>query len=336
MRALALAALVCLVAVPSLAGDNPDVRAYITFDPAGDPAQNAVMPAPYTTVNAYLCLDNIVGGMTTLSFRLNSAVSECPGVMATQAFANLLPGGLMIGDAFVGGATVASTECMDSDPVIIGYASYFYLGGECCIQILDHLDYPRWVVDCNEPGQVDYYCVLQHGSVGGAVCPDGDCPPPGVPDVVVCEPQGGQNPTHPPTYWYDVTPGSVPLHDFHVEVFDPNIASYAAIVAPPGWTWLPNILNQGGKLWFCWCDPELDNPLPVGTTFRFQFDHPGPAEWATWVTTSDGMCNPGTGIVDRAEEHSGEDPGYGYLVHSPEVYNPVEPTSWGNIKAMYR
>lgn len=25
-------------------------------------------------------------------------------------------------------------------------------------------------------------------------------------DTVVCEPQGGGNPTHPVTYWYDVTP----------------------------------------------------------------------------------------------------------------------------------
>jgi hypothetical protein len=24
--------------------------------------------------------------------------------------------------------------------------------------------------------------------------------------IVVCEPQGGINPFHPPTYWYDVTP----------------------------------------------------------------------------------------------------------------------------------
>jgi hypothetical protein len=337
MRTLAIAALICLIAAPAFAGDNPNVRAYISFDPAGDPEVNTTAPAAYTTVNAYLCLDNIEGGMTTLSFRLNDAMTECPGVMATQSFVNMLPGNLMIGDPFDAvGATVASTECMTSNPVIVGYGTYFYLGGDCCIQLLDHADYARWVVDCNEPGLVDYYCVLTHGAVGAAQCPPGDCPEPGVPDVVVCEPQGGQNPTHPPTYWYDVTPGSVPLHDFHVQVYDPTFANYTAIVDPPGWTHLPYIYSDGTSLWFCWCDPELDNGLPVGVTQRFQFDHPGFSEWAGWVTTADGLCDPATGIVDMSAEHSSEPNGYGYLVHSPLPYSPVEQSSWGNIKAMYR
>ena len=340
MRALAIAALICLVAVPAFAGDNPDVKAYISFDPAGDPTQNAVAPAPYTTVNAYFCLTDIGPGagvgVTTVSFLLNNAIGDCPGVMATQAFVNLMPGGLAIGDPFAGGVTIASTVCMDADPVIVGYGSYFYLGGDCCIEILDHVDFPRWVVDCQEPGQVDYYCVLGHGTVGGATCPPGDCPT-GVPDLVVCEPQGASgNPTHPPTYWYDVTPGSVPLHDFHVEVFDANFASYAAIVDPVGWTHYSSIQSIGGKLWFTWCDPELDDGLPVGIVQRFQFDHLGLSDWASWVTTNDGMCHPQTGIVDSSDEHMDDPNGFGYLVHAPSPYNPVEPTSWGNIKAMYR
>jgi hypothetical protein len=336
MRAIAIAALICLVAAPAFAGDNPNVKAYISFDPAGDETQNAVMPTPYTTVNAYFCLGSIDGGMTVVSFLLNNAMAECPGVMATQAFVNLMPGGLAIGDPFAGGVTIASTECMTMDPVVVGYGTYFYLGGECCIQILDHLDYPRWVVDCNEPGLVDYYCVLGHGSVGGAICPPGDCPPPGVPDVVVCEPQGAPgNPTHPPTYWYDVTPGSVPLHDFHVEVFDANFANYTP-VDPPGWTHYSSIQSIGGKLWFTWCDPELDNGIPIGTTQRFQFDHLGLSDWASWVTTDDGLCNPLTGVIDTSDEHTSDPNGFGYLVHAPTPYNPVEAKSWGNIKALYR
>ncbi|MCK5597412.1 MAG: hypothetical protein KAJ04_08195, partial [Candidatus Eisenbacteria sp.] len=71
---------VCLVlvfAVAAHAGNNPQVYAYISFDPAGDEAQNAVMPTPYTTVDAYLCLGCIDGGMTVISFGLNNVMVDC-------------------------------------------------------------------------------------------------------------------------------------------------------------------------------------------------------------------------------------------------------------------
>ena len=97
-----------------------------------------------------------------------------------------MPGGLMIGDPFNGGATIASTQCMYDDPLAVGYGTYFYLGGDCCIQILDHHDFPRWVVDCQDPGQVDYYCVLSHGEVSSVGCPAGFCPP-GDPDCLCVE-----------------------------------------------------------------------------------------------------------------------------------------------------
>ena len=156
MRYMLAAVLIAALAVPAFAqGLNPQVNAYISFDPAGDPAQNAVTPDAFTTVDAYFCLGCIADGMTTVSFLLSNSLSGCPGVMATQSFVNLMPGNLAIGDAFTTGVTIASTECMDTDPVIVGYGTYFYLGGACCIEILDHPDYPRWVVDCQDPGQVD-------------------------------------------------------------------------------------------------------------------------------------------------------------------------------------
>ncbi|MBE9505305.1 MAG: hypothetical protein IMY84_00685 [Chloroflexi bacterium] len=171
MKYLLAFGLVLVLASTAFAlGDNPQVYAYVSFDAAGDPVQNVVAPAPYTTVNAYICLGCVPGGMTTVSFLLNNAMAQCPGVMATQAFVNLLPGGLAIGDAFVNGITLASTECMLMDPVVVGHGSYFYLGGDCCIEILDHVDYPRWVVDCNDPGLVDLYCLEGHGIVGAGVC----------------------------------------------------------------------------------------------------------------------------------------------------------------------
>ena len=176
MRLFVALLMVAAMAAPAFAGDNPQVYAYITFDPAGLELP-AVTPDAFTTVDAYLCLGCIDGGMTTVSFMLNNALADCPGVMATQSFVNLMPGNLAIGDAFTTGVTIASTECMTMDPVIVGYGTYFYLGGACCIEIVDHAEYPRWVVDCQEPGVVDYYCLAGHGSVGDAVCPDGEeCP----------------------------------------------------------------------------------------------------------------------------------------------------------------
>ncbi|MCK4511439.1 hypothetical protein KAW64_06865, partial [bacterium] len=71
MRTLLAILVIAVMAVAATAGDNPQVYAYISFDPAGDEAQNAVSPTPYTTVDGYVCLGCIQGGMTTLSFRLN-------------------------------------------------------------------------------------------------------------------------------------------------------------------------------------------------------------------------------------------------------------------------
>ena len=181
MKTLLAILVVAAMAVTATAGENPQVYAYISFDPAGDPEAHTVAPAMFTTVDAYVCLACIEGGVTVVSFGLNNVLADYPGVIATQAFVNLLPGGLAIGDAFAGGVTVASTECMMSDPVIVGYGSYFYMGNgptDACIKLVDHVDYPRWVVDCQEPGVEDLYCVAGFGTIGAADCTEGveDCP----------------------------------------------------------------------------------------------------------------------------------------------------------------
>jgi hypothetical protein len=163
-----------LVACLAYAGGNPGIRAYFDFDPPT--YAHAAYPAAYTTVNAYLCVDNVQQGITTFSFRMDDPVDANPGVLATASWTQLLPGGLVPMYPWPYGLTVASTECNESDPTVIGVVSCFYLGGEACLEILDHPDYPRWVVDCSEPGEIDTYCVLAHGSVGGGSCPDGDCP----------------------------------------------------------------------------------------------------------------------------------------------------------------
>jgi hypothetical protein len=173
MRSLLAILAIAVMAVGATAGQNPQVYAYISFDPAGDPEQHTVTPAMFTTVNAYVCLGCLDGGMTVVSFGLNNVVADYAGVVATQSFVNLLPGGLAIGDPFAGGVTVASTECMLMDPVVVGYGSYFYMGNtpgltDACVKLVDHVDYPRWVVDCQEPGVEDYYCVAGNGTIVAA------------------------------------------------------------------------------------------------------------------------------------------------------------------------
>ena len=173
MRTTALA--LCLVAaLCALAAANPTAGdwTYVSFDPLGDPNQNEVTAAQFTTINAYIVGsfgDLGYDGWTVISFRLNDVLVDCPGVMGTQTFVNLMPGGLAIGNPFDAvGVTIASTECLPGEPpFVIGYSSYFYLGGSCTISILDHGEYPRWVVDCQDPGQVFYYEPMGEGYVNG-------------------------------------------------------------------------------------------------------------------------------------------------------------------------
>jgi hypothetical protein len=53
---------------------------------------------------------------------------------------------------------------------------------DACIKIVDHVDYARWVVDCQDPGVEDLYCLAGHGTIigpaGSIVCTDDleDCP----------------------------------------------------------------------------------------------------------------------------------------------------------------
>jgi len=157
--ALAVCAVLCTVAAANPSGDD---WVYLTFDQNGDPNHNEITPAPYSTVNCFLVAELIMYGLegfTTMSFRLSNPVLEYPGVVATADFVNLLPGGLAIG-SWDTGLTVASTECLSNYPVTVGYLSCFYLGGNCSLRILDHPDYPKWVVDCQDPGHVLYYVVL--------------------------------------------------------------------------------------------------------------------------------------------------------------------------------
>jgi hypothetical protein len=139
-------------------------------------------------------------------------------------------------------------------------------------------------------------------------------------DVVVCEPQGGPNPTHPTTYWYDVTPGTAGRCDFHVEVFDPNPADYTNVSLPyPSWQF--SVHFSGGKWWASWWDPGCTNA--IFTTTRFQFTNTHSSTWGDWRTTISGTNNPYAQVADSAGAHALEPDGSGYRVHVPFVEVPT-------------
>jgi len=162
-------------------------------------------------------------------------------------------------------------------------------------------------------------------------CDPNPCPQP-VRDVVVCEPQGVvNNPFHPPTYWYDVTPGGgFGRCDFHVRVFDPNPGNYTNIVSPPTWQFSVHPGAIIGEYWASWWDPDCDNA--IYNTFRFQFDNPGASTWGDWTTTISGTDDPYNQIVDQSGNHSGEPDGYGYRVHVP--LPPPEYEKWSQPPTM--
>jgi hypothetical protein len=178
MTRLLMCLLVLAIASSALAGSNPGVRIYIDFDPPN--YVHELYPAQYTTVSAYVCLDNVSTGVTGVCFRMEDPTAACPGVCATSAWVPYWPHPISYPDPWEPpeGAFVSSTECIEADEVVIvGRILVFYLGGSCCLELLDYLEYPRWVLDCADPVGIDQYCVLAHGSIGGAECPDGDCIP---------------------------------------------------------------------------------------------------------------------------------------------------------------
>jgi hypothetical protein len=178
MKRLTLAALVLLWASGALAGGNPDVIAYVDFDPPN--RVHECSPVPYETFSAYICLGDLDEGVMAVSFALNDILAEYPGCIAAATLIKMFPGDLVIPcDTWTTtGCTVWSSECLPGPDEPAVRLDLFYLGGSCCIEILDHAWYTREVVDCSEPEGIDTYCVLSHGSVGGALCLDGDCPSP--------------------------------------------------------------------------------------------------------------------------------------------------------------
>ncbi len=167
------------------------------------------------------------------------------------------------------------------------------------------------IIYTGEPGDTHLYW-------DGPECPSGlRAVGPGNPgpDTVVCELQGGEEPTHPDTFWYDVTPGDAGRCDFHVQVFDPDPANYTNVSLPAA-TWQFAVHPVGDAWWASWWDPGCENA--IFDTFRFQFQNTSGAVWSEWTTTIGASSHPYLDVVDFTGRHFLEPDGYGGRVHVPD------------------
>ena len=58
---------------------------------------------------------------------------------------------------------MASAPCAAEEHIVIGVLHLFYLGKPGSVTILDHPDFPRWVVDCEDEARV--FEVGSHGGI---------------------------------------------------------------------------------------------------------------------------------------------------------------------------
>jgi len=185
MRYVLIAIAIAAFCLPAFAqGGNEGAKLFISFEIPVDNAGvvSSVYPAQYETFDAYLGATDLGVGMQGISFKMNDVLVDFPGVFSPPTFTNLLPGDLAIGN-YLTGITLASTDCMNADvgreyidPVIFAKLTLFYLGGAADVKILDHPEYPRWILNCEDPAVVDFYCIWTHGGVGKeALLGDAEC-----------------------------------------------------------------------------------------------------------------------------------------------------------------
>jgi hypothetical protein len=167
MRHIVAVLLVVVLAVGvSAAGQNPDCKVFVTFADTSAmnyaALTNRLDPAAYTAFDAYFgILDYYC--FTAVSFK----VGVTAGMSSPGAYDNLMPSGLYIG-GFEEGTTAVSSEALYSATegpfYLFAVGHYFYLDSPGEIKILDHPDFPRWVVDGED--HTNYYCVWRNGGVG--------------------------------------------------------------------------------------------------------------------------------------------------------------------------
>jgi hypothetical protein len=170
-----IALMVLAIAVPAFAGTNPNIRAFVTFDPAD--YVHSTYPAP-GFVPTYICVDCFGegGGLTGFSAIVRNTWGGFVGGSADVTIFH--PNAqTVIGapDNVTDGWVVAAPECVLPGPegiICIANIPYYYLGtpGEVLIEA-SPVD-GKATVDCNN--DLDFFCVLSNGGVGMEPVTPGD------------------------------------------------------------------------------------------------------------------------------------------------------------------
>ena len=132
---------------------------YIDFDPPNH--VHSVYPAPYTTVNAHVVLENylpwdIYAVFFDVDMMFGDALITGSFVPATPVYT------VQIVD---NGITIIAEDCISEFPATLGYVPVFYTGAPDCVQIHPHVDNGNTIVMCDT--MEDYqYCYVLDGGIG--------------------------------------------------------------------------------------------------------------------------------------------------------------------------
>ena len=183
MRILVALVVVGLLAMPALAGQNPDIRLFITFT---EGQYDNYIEAPAQYQNIYTCADCLSRtegeGLWGVAWMFERTFGG-----THLATTNLLNGTITpIGNPDTGVAVASGGLCINSDPPgtgIVCLASHLYLyTTPGTVSLVGHPTDGNVAADCDNV--LDEWCVYQNGALGaGQVPPDGDpdcqeCPEP--------------------------------------------------------------------------------------------------------------------------------------------------------------
>ncbi len=172
MRLVLTVLLIALLAVSALAGQNPDIRLYLDFDPPN--GVHRIDVPEDTVVFIYIVLDcfGLEGGLRAFTLCFERTF----GASAHDELSFL--GGLFMGDVEdpeLGFVAAAGEDCVYPDEngmIVAGYVQYYYTGPPGHVRVVPtNLD-PMLTTDCNIA--LDTYCVAANAGIGAD-------PPPGHP-----------------------------------------------------------------------------------------------------------------------------------------------------------
>jgi hypothetical protein len=164
MRHCSILLFVLLVAAPAFAGQNPDVRIYLDFDPPNGVSR--IDPVADSTFDVYIVLDHLGAGG---GVRGVAPVFERTfgGTLLSQT--NLL-GGMdfySVDDTYGGWVHLSGTDCAHPSAnglLVTGFVTYLYNGTPGYMRIQRPEVDPGMVVDCDFAA--DYFCVAGNAGVG--------------------------------------------------------------------------------------------------------------------------------------------------------------------------